>query len=117
MQQLDQYDEGFVERGFDAVAARYGEVPFLRGAAEVLVDMVADQPITRALDVGTGPGTTALGLAQPLMSTGFRALVEALEPAAGERFERAHKAEVRSLLTPRGLWIDVPVIVAWGRKP
>lgn len=64
MQLLDQYDEGFVEGGFDAVAARYGEVPFLRGAAALLVEVVAQRPLTRALDIATGPGTSALLLAR-----------------------------------------------------
>ena len=64
MQQLDQYDERFVEGGFDAVATHYGEVPFLRGAAALLVEAVLQGPATRALDIATGPGTSALLLAR-----------------------------------------------------
>jgi hypothetical protein len=52
-----------------------------------------------------------------LMSTGFRALVAALNPSERRDFERAHKAEVRAHLAPQGLWVDVPVIVACGIKP
>lgn len=272
MQQLDQYDERFVEGGFDAVAARYGEVPFLRGAAALLVEAVVQRPLTRALDIATGPGTSALLLAskapgcdvvgidvapgmvaqamqrseqiglsnahfqvasalslpfdsesfdavfcssaiyymadfdaavrewqrtlrpggvlafstfgagvlepmaslfdarvrahgivvpQPtplyrlnqvdacqqlleraglievatreqqvgywvrdeeiwwrtLMSTGFQALVAALNPGERQEFERAHKSEVREHVTERGLWINAPVVVACGRRP
>lgn len=66
MRQVDQYDERFVERGFDAVAESYGEVSFLRRAAESLVDAVGSRPLARVLDVATGPGTAALLMARKM---------------------------------------------------
>lgn len=272
LQHIDQYDEAFVERGFDAVAAEYGEVLFLRRAAEALIDVVCHRPLKRLLDVATGPGTSALlaagkrpdcevtgidvapamvaaatrragllglsqarfqvasalslpfergsfdavccsnaiyympdfasalrewsrvlrpggllafstygvGVLEPmsrlfdarmrahgvvvpqptplyrlnqtstceellhrvglsdvtaherqlgywvrdedawwrmLMCTGFQALVAMLDPSARQDFEHAHKAEVKAHVSARGLWIDVPVIVASGRVP
>lgn len=61
MRELDQYEETVVAGAFDSVAARYGEVGFLRRAAEMLADTVGPPPPgARVLDVATGPGTTAL---------------------------------------------------------
>jgi arsenite methyltransferase len=61
MRELDQYDEAVVAGAFDTVAARYGEVAFLRRAAEMLADTVGPPPPeARVLDVATGPGTAAL---------------------------------------------------------
>ena len=272
MRHLDQYDERFVESGFNAVAGGYGDVLFLQRSAELLVEVVCRNPVSRVLDVATGPGTSALLLAgkvpgcqvvgidvaaamvaeatsraqrlglpgahfqvasalslpfengsfdaalcsnaiyympnfesalhewvrvvQPggwvafstfgvgvlepmsqlfdarirahgvtvpeptplyrlnqasacrdllervglkdiaalerqqgywvpgeshwwrtLMSTGFQALVAALGPAERRQFEQAHRSEVRQHVEARGLWIDVPVIVACGRRP
>lgn len=74
MRQIDQYDERFVEGGFDAVAAEYGEVLFLRRAAEALVEVTCRRPLARVLDVATGPGTSALlvaSKAQDCLVTGI----------------------------------------------
>jgi hypothetical protein len=49
-----------------------------------------------------------------LMSTGFQALVAMLPAGERQEFEREHKREVKPHVTTRGLWIDVPVIVARG---
>jgi SAM-dependent methyltransferase len=54
---------------------------------------------------------------QIVMSTGFRLLVEALDRPGREAFERAHRDEVARHRTDRGLWINVPVLVAHGRLP
>jgi len=64
MKLLDQYDETFVEGGFDAVADSYGEVLFLRRAAQALVELADARPARRMLDIATGPGTLAMLLAQ-----------------------------------------------------
>jgi ubiquinone/menaquinone biosynthesis C-methylase UbiE len=69
VKELNQYDERIVASGFDAVAARYGEVVFLRRAAEFLVDSISCADPTQALDVATGPGTAAVLLAQRLPSS------------------------------------------------
>jgi ubiquinone/menaquinone biosynthesis C-methylase UbiE len=66
VKELNQYDQQIVAPGFDAVAARYGEVVFLRRAAAFLVDSIPRAALTQALDVATGPGTAAVLLAQRL---------------------------------------------------
>lgn len=49
--------------------------------------------------------------------SGFRGLVEKLPPARREAFRSAHLAELASLATNKGLWLDVEVIIAGGTKP
>jgi ubiquinone/menaquinone biosynthesis C-methylase UbiE len=79
MRQIDQYDESFVEESFDAVAVDYGEVLFLRRAAEALVEIACRRPLTRVLDVATGPGTSALMVA----SSAQDCLVTGIDVAPG----------------------------------
>lgn len=89
MQHIDQYDERFVERGFDAVAGEYGEVLFLRRAAEALVDVVCSRPLKRLLDVATGPGTSALLAASKLRDCE----VVGIDVAPGMVAAATHRAE------------------------
>jgi ubiquinone/menaquinone biosynthesis C-methylase UbiE len=49
-----------------------------------------------------------------LMTTGFRLLVSALESEARASFEQEHKREVAQHITPDGLWLNVPALVALG---
>jgi ubiquinone/menaquinone biosynthesis C-methylase UbiE len=97
MQKLDQYDERFVESGFDAVAADYAEVLFLRRAAEALVEVVCQRAVGRALDVATGPGTSAVLLAGKVQ--GCRVVGIDVAPGmveqASQRAQRLGLPEVR----------------------
>jgi len=97
MQQIDQYDERFVEGGFDAVARDYGEVLFLRRAAESLVDLVCRRPLTRLLDVATGPGTSALLVASRLRGCQVVGIdvAHAMVAAATDRARDLGLADVR----------------------
>lgn len=40
-----------------------------------------------------------------------------IPPEQREQFRAEHLAEVRTLVTDRGLWVDVPCHIAMGRKP
>jgi ubiquinone/menaquinone biosynthesis C-methylase UbiE len=50
-------------------------------------------------------------------NSGFRGPVSQLEPEELLRFRADHLAEVRKLMTPKGLWLDIAAIFAVGRKP
>lgn len=48
---------------------------------------------------------------------GLRGLVEQLPPARRDAVRAAHLAEIAPLVTDKGLWLDVTVHFATGRKP
>jgi ubiquinone/menaquinone biosynthesis C-methylase UbiE len=48
--------------------------------------------------------------------TGFRHSVEQIQPERLEQFKTEHLAEVGELATAKGIWLDVPVIFALGKK-
>lgn len=52
-----------------------------------------------------------------IWNSGFRGYVEQLHPEQLQAFREQHLAEVAGLLTDKGLWMDVNVIFAGGRKP
>ncbi len=51
-----------------------------------------------------------------LLHTGFRHSLSQLEPEKLEQFKIEHLAEVNKLATDQGIWLDVPVLFALGRK-
>ncbi len=48
--------------------------------------------------------------------TGFRHSVSQIVPERLEQFKTEHLAEVGELVTDKGIWLDVPVIFAVGKK-
>ncbi len=48
--------------------------------------------------------------------TGFRHSVSQIVPEKLEQFKTEHLAEVEELATDKGIWLDVPVIFALGKK-
>lgn len=48
--------------------------------------------------------------------TGFRHSVSQIAPERLEQFKTEHLAEIGTLATGKGIWLDVPVIFALGRK-
>lgn len=48
--------------------------------------------------------------------TGFRHSVSQIAPERLEQFKTKHLAEVGELATDKGIWLDVPVIFALGKK-
>lgn len=52
-----------------------------------------------------------------IWNAGFRRLVNQLAPKAQEQFKREHLQEVEALRTDKGIWLDVGVFYAGGRKP
>lgn len=51
-----------------------------------------------------------------VLHTGFRHSLEQIEPEKLEQFKTEHLAEVEKLATDKGIWLDVPVLFAIGRK-
>jgi ubiquinone/menaquinone biosynthesis C-methylase UbiE len=54
---------------------------------------------------------------QIIWNSGFRGPVSRLTPLELEQFKTEHLAEVGALCDAKGIWLDVPVIFAQGRKP
>ncbi|WP_052672287.1 class I SAM-dependent methyltransferase [Aliterella atlantica] len=52
-----------------------------------------------------------------VLHTGFRHSLVQIEPEKLEQFKTEYLAEVEKLATDKGIWLDVPVIFAIGRKP
>jgi ubiquinone/menaquinone biosynthesis C-methylase UbiE len=50
-------------------------------------------------------------------NAGFRRMVAQLAPPDQERFRREHLQEVAALATNDGVWLDIGVLFAIGRKP
>jgi ubiquinone/menaquinone biosynthesis C-methylase UbiE len=50
-------------------------------------------------------------------NSGFRALLNSIPPERREAFKAAHLQAVAELATEQGIWLDVEVRVARGRKP
>ena len=48
--------------------------------------------------------------------TGFRHSVSQIAPERLEQFKTEHLAEIGTLATDKGIWLDVPVIFVLGKK-
>jgi hypothetical protein len=52
-----------------------------------------------------------------LWGSGFRGPVAQLTLERRERFRREHLQEIATLATADGIYLDVPILLARGRKP
>ncbi len=72
-------------------------------------------------EVQSGPDTSRAGITEDwwevVWGAGSRGLVEQLPPARHDVVRDAHLAEVAPLMTDKGLWLDITVHFAVGRKP
>jgi hypothetical protein len=50
-------------------------------------------------------------------NSGIESALSPLPPEQAQRFKAEHLAEVSTLATPNGIWLNVPTIFATGRKP
>jgi arsenite methyltransferase len=50
-------------------------------------------------------------------NSGFRFPVSQLSSAQWAGFKQEHLAEVRAMVTGKGIWLDVPALIAVGQKP
>ena len=53
---------------------------------------------------------------QIIWNSGFRGPVSRLSPGQLDRFKAEHLAQVATLADTQGIWLDLPVIFATGRK-
>lgn len=52
-----------------------------------------------------------------LYNSGLRGLLEQLEPTQLAQFRIKHLAEIDKLKTDQGIWLDVEVLFASGKRP
>jgi len=52
-----------------------------------------------------------------LYNSGFRAILEQLEPPQLAEFRQRHLTEIDKLKTDKGIWLDVEVLFVFGKRP
>lgn len=52
-----------------------------------------------------------------LYNSGFRGMLEQLQPAQLAEFRQQHQAEIDKLKTNKGIWLDVEVLFVSGKRP
>lgn len=99
------------------------------GAAEQTASRLTDPETCRALLTGAGLADVSVETAQlgyhllkaedwweVVWGSALRGLVEQLPPARRDAVRAAHLAEIAPLMTDKGLWLDVTVHFAAGRR-
>ena len=119
-----------LDRLVEAVLAVGGSLPALPDGAHFVHERIRDAAHCEVLLREAGLDRVAvetlqLGyhLARPegwwevVSNSGLRVLLDSLPEDRREAFREAHLAALAHLVTENGLWLDVEVLVAVGRKP